>query len=126
MLKILIETIPHEEQRYATVGDWFIDPDGTIHIRVSDLGDYRKEVAIAIHELIEMMLCRDRGITQDEVDVFDKQFEASRVEGNDDEPGDDPEAPYVNEHCFATGIERLLIAEFGLSWKEYDDKVNSL
>lgn len=125
-IRIVIETIPHSEQRYETVGDYWIGTEGTWHIRVSKMNDWRKEIAIAVHELVEMSLCRDRGISHDEITDFDKQFEARRVKDNVDEPGDDPQAPYQQEHCFATGIERLLIAEFGLAWKEYDDAVNAL
>src|SRR5271170_1479712 len=116
-IRIVIETIPHDKQRYETVGDWWIGSEGTIHIRVSDMKDWHKEAAVAVHELVEVLLCRDRGIAQVEVDDFDKAFEARREEGNTDEPGDDPQAPYQQEHCFATGIERLLCAEFGLDWK---------
>ena len=34
MLNICIRTIPHREQRYPTVGDWY-KIDGVTHIRVS-------------------------------------------------------------------------------------------
>lgn len=125
-MKIIIETIPHEAQRYPTVGDWFFeyDPPGTeiLRIRVSNLSDWRREALIAVHELVEVLICKHRGISQQSVDEFDKAFEA-RVP---DEPGDEPSAPYVNEHCFATGVERLLAAELGVKWKEYEAELNRL
>lgn len=95
-------------------------------IRVSQLSDWRLESLIAVHELVEVLLCKHEGITQESVDRFDKQFEATRAEGKEDEPGDDPGAPYVKQHCTATGIERLLAAQLGVSWKDYEDELNRL
>lgn len=133
VMKIMIETIPHDNQRYETVGDWvFLAPpyvaegDLGISITVSELGDWRYNALIAVHELVEVLLCKQRGITQEAVDAFDKNFELNRPEGNEDEPGDAPDAPYRKEHFFATNIEALLSAELGVNWQEYEAKVNSL
>ena len=125
-MRIIIETISNKDQRYPTVGDWYYDPDGTLHIKVSEMGHHEMEAAVAVHELVEVLLCRHRGIAQSEVDRFDEEFEAKRQEGDVSEPGDDRNAPYHKEHCFATGIERLLISELDIAWKAYDDTVNSL
>lgn len=119
-MRVQIETILHEEQRYTTVGDWFLDDSGKLIIRVSQLSDWRREMLIAIHELIEWFLCQNSGIDQKTVDKFDMEFKG------DDEPGDDPKAPYVKQHCIATGIERLLCAELGISWKEYEQELCEL
>lgn len=125
-LNICIRTIPHEDQRYATVGDWYNTSGDNIRIAISNMGDWRKEIAVAMHELIEYALCRERNISQDDVDDFDRNFEARRLEGNTDEPGDDPSAPYHYEHQFATIIERAICLELGLDWKEYEKTINSL
>ena len=125
-MKILIETIKHAQQPYPTVGYWRRDPNGTLRINVSEeIGD-KYALLVAIHELIEVSLCEERGITLESVDKFDKAFEKSRKPGNDDEPGDSPLAPYRREHFFATNIERLMAAELGIDWKKYDDAVNAL
>jgi len=120
LIDINIRVIPHSAQRYDTVGDWYYEGPNKLFIRVSELGDWRMEVAVAVHELVEWILCERGKITESEVDRFDKTFEG------DGEPGDDPRAPYHRQHCIATGIERILIALLGVSWKVYDDKVNSL
>lgn len=146
-MNINIKTIPHSEQVYPTVGDWrfheaFEDTitstayfptrkakikiDPFLEISVSNMNNWKYELLVAVHELIEVALCKDRGITQGDVDWFDKRFEKNRKEGNIDEPGDDPKAPYRKEHFFATSIERLLASELGVDWKKYDDKINSL
>jgi hypothetical protein len=42
------------------------------------------------------------------------------------EPGDHEHAPYRREHFFATNLERLLSAELGVDWFEYDRDVDAL
>jgi hypothetical protein len=125
MLNIRIETIPHEKQQYETVGNWFWDVD-TLVIHVSNMKNWKYELLVAIHEITETALCRDRNISEDSVTDFDLEFEARRQEGNTDEPGDDPNSPYRKEHLFATNIERLLAAELKVEWDKYEKTINSL
>ena len=61
-MKINIETIPHSDQRYPTVGDYWDDENGVIQVRVSDMKDWRYEALVVMHELIEMFLTKHRGI----------------------------------------------------------------
>lgn len=125
----MIESIPHDQQRYETVGDWYYEQlaDGPcLVIRVSEMQDPRHIILVAFHELWEATLCQHRGITQQMVDKFDNEFEARRQPGNIDEPGDDPQAPYRREHCSATGVERLLASELDVAWNPYANEVESL
>lgn len=125
-MKIIIETIPHDQQRYPTCGDWqWTDPD-TLSIKVSQLSDWRRGACVAIHELAEVLMCKQDGVTEQAVDEFDKNFEANRAEGNEDEPGDDPAAPYRKQHFTATNIERILAQALGVDWKEYEDEICAL
>lgn len=136
-MKITIETVPHAAQRYPTVGDWYFvgdngkSSDGGFEthemvIRVSRLGDWRKELLVAVHELVEVAIATNRGVTVEEVDTFDIKFEQSREDGNVDEPGDDPSCPIKREHSIATGVERILAAELGVDWKTYETQIESL
>lgn len=125
-MKIIIETIKHEEQRYDTVGDWFYGEDGTLHIKVSKLPTYNEEFLIAIHELIECAMCKHNGISQEQVDDFDTRFEANRAPGNVEEPGDMYNAPYHKEHSIASGIERIVAAELEVDWLKYEDNIDAL
>ena len=125
-MRIEIKTIPHEDHRYETVGDWQIMPNGKIKIEVSDMGNDDYALLIGIHELIESWLCRKRKIPEDLVNAFDIAYEAKRPEGDVSEPGDDTSAPYWREHQFATKIERQIAKELGVSWEVYDEAVNSL
>jgi hypothetical protein len=125
-LKIVIQTVPHAQQRYDTAGDWYYKPDGSWHINVSDMDNWRYEVLLAIHELCEMAQCVDKGISQVVVDKFDQEYESRRHEGDVTEPGDDINAPYAVQHCISTGIERLMAAQLGVSWSEYEKEIDAL
>lgn len=126
-MRINIETIPHGNQRYPTVGDYWEDGDQVEQVRVSELPDWRYEALVAVHELIELILSRHRGIAEEAISEFDIAFEQSREQGQVlGEPGDDPRAPYRKEHFFATNVERLLAAELGVDWFAYERLVDGL
>jgi hypothetical protein len=125
-MKILIETIPHAKQPYPTAGDWRRDADGALHVRVSEeIGD-EYALLVAIHELLEAVLCENNGVSCAAVDNFDLKFEKQRPPGNLDEPGDHPDAPYREEHCVASGIERVMAGLLGVSWSDYEHKLDGL
>lgn len=123
-----ISTVRHQDQRYNTVGDWqeIESRWPSFRIAVSELQDWRYEALIAIHELVEAVLCRHAGIGDEAVTMFDRAFEATRAEGDVNEPGDDPEAPYRRQHRIATAIEMLLAAELGVEWSEYRQRIEAL
>ncbi len=121
-MKIKIQTIPHKKQRYETIGDWYYDK-GNLIINVSDMGDWRYEALVAIHELIEERLCKSKGISQEAVDKFDMNW---HNESSYDESGDDPQAPYHKQHVIAGAIERLLALEMGVDWYKYTDTLDGL
>jgi hypothetical protein len=84
------------------------------------MGNWRLEALVAVHELIEALLCRVDGVTEDEVDHFDFNFKG------DAEPGDDPNAPYYEQHQRASGYERLLAADLQVNWAEYERIIEAL
>lgn len=133
-MKVLIETIPHEQQRYPTVGDWQYEQGSemegrTLHIRVSRMTNWRFVFLVAIHEFVEAILCDHAGVSEQEVDAFDIKFEEDRKAGKhapQDEPGDDVNAPYYQQHQIASGIERIMAASLNVDWNEYAEEVESL
>lgn len=128
-MNINFRTIPHKEQRYDTAGDWWYDEHGTLQVRVSQMSDWRYEALVLVHELVEVFICKQDGITQQQVDEFDMEFENRRSKSitNDfSEPGDHRFAPYQKQHCFATGVERILAACLGCKWSDYETEINSL
>ncbi len=125
-MRIHVETIPHENQRYPTVGDYW-DEDGTEQVRISQMKDWRYEILVTVHELVEMAIAKHRRIPEEAITAFDIAFEQARESGFvQGEPGDQPNAPYRREHVFATNIERLFAAELDVDWHEYDEYVNRL
>ena len=46
MKKIIIESVPHDSHRYETVGDWYREEDGTLRIKVSDMGNEDYEILV--------------------------------------------------------------------------------
>lgn len=136
-MQITIKVVPHNEQRYETVGDWWFDNQSNpvsgetvLEVRVSNLGNGDYESLIALHEVAEAILCLKRGIKEKDVTAFDETFEKARGEYplifGDSEPGDHPKAPYHNEHLFASRLEQSMAMELGVDWKGYNDTVNAL
>jgi len=125
-MRINIEVIPHEKQRYPTVGDYWIE-DGVQQVRVSHLPDWRYEILVALHEIVELAITRHRGIPEGNISEFDVEFERFRESGlRSGEPGDHPDSPYRREHFFATNLERLLAGELDVNWFEYEAYVDGL
>lgn len=122
MLKIAIRTIPHREQEYDTVGNYRRRGKGAnarIEIEVSEMGDRRYEFLVALHEMVEAMLCEFRAIAFEEITRFDIDYERRRRPRDPSEPGDAPDAPYCREHRVAELIERLTAHEMDVEWRIY-------
>lgn len=121
-MQILIESIPHKDQRYDTCGDYYNEYAGdTLRIKVSELADKREMLLIAIHELIEWAICDTKGITNEAIDTFDMAYGTQSGE-----PGDDPAAPYYLAHQIATVAEQLVASIMGVDWAAYKDHVKGL
>lgn len=116
---VTIHVIPHSHQRYQTAGDWQIR-DNKLYIDISDTGNWRSNMLVALHELTEALLCTDDLVTQEQVDKFDLAY------SGDSEPGDEVDAPYRDQHCFATAVERMVCAAMRMAWKEHDERVEAL
>lgn len=122
MRAIRIETVPHSVQRYNTLGDYqHTDYNRELTIRVSACGDFRYEALLAVHELVEALICEQTGITEQEIDTFDLHYA-----GDEDEPGNDLDAPYYQAHQVASGIERMMAAALGVHWPTYETVLKSV
>jgi hypothetical protein len=126
VVKIVIESIPHDQHRYPTTGDYWQDEDGTLQVRVSNIGpdDERMQFLVALHEMIEMTLCAFRGIAEPDIKAWDEAVPDDSPYADD--PGHDPTAPYHKEHVFAECIERLVAAELGVNWQKYEERCDAL
>jgi len=135
-MNIRIHTIPHKDQRYDTVGDWIVKGGSLSEIVVSETGNEDYDFMIAVHEFIEGYLCAKRGITQKQVDDFDRAYEEARRTRSEapcgckptdaSEPGNDRHAPYTKEHRFATTIEKQLCANLKIGWDKYEKVIDAI
>lgn len=121
-----VETLPFPSMRYPTCGDWVHDQEGSFEVTVAEMGDADSEFLVALHELVEAYLCKKAGVTDEAVTAFDKAFEAKREPGNTDEPGDEPDAPYRQQHRTATLVEMIVADAAGVDWKKHEANVNAL
>ena len=170
-MKVRIDTIPHTSQRYPTVGDWQISNDPVtgepiVLVTVSSLeaqvapmttlpraASWPQEALVAVHELIEAVLCLRAGVYQEQVDEFDILFEKLRqdrtrrrhvlnnghlypkdlgimcealAQDEEMEPGDCYAAPYYHEHQLATSVERMMAAKMDVPWTDYEANLDAL
>jgi hypothetical protein len=128
MKNINIEFIDHKDQRYDTCGDWQYS-DKSINIKISRLGDWKMDSLVAVHELIEVLLCKQDGVTEQQVDKFDFKFSSDRAKGlhpKTAEGGNDPKCPTHKQHRFANKVERMLARKMKVDWKEYARRIINL
>ena len=113
--RIVMEVIPHGDHRYDTLGDYWIEGD-TWHIRTSDMGDWRYNFSVLLHEFVELALMTHKGIKEEDVLAFD--LAVSPDSPYADDPGFDPKAPYHVEHVYADCMERLIAPHLGMSFTD--------
>ena len=116
---ISVEIRQPEDMRYPTVGDYYKSPDGTLHIEVADTGNLLANLLILSHEVNEALLVLDAGIPLEAIDKWDTEHLDL------DDPGDDENAPYHDQHSTAMFVEEHLCIEMlTLDWEAYTVLVN--
>lgn len=124
MKDIVIKTIPVEEQRYNTAGDYW-ETETEIHFRISKQQDERSEVAILLHEVTEFFLTKQQGISEEEITAYDLDWEERFKRGDvkADEPGMENDCPYKDEHETSLMIEKIFCWAAGIDWKKHDEQL---
>jgi hypothetical protein len=113
-MQITIEIIPAYLMRYDTWDDWQVDKEGNITFQIADAGNDLHNKMTLVHALIEQLLTEAKGVSEETITKFDLEY------AGDDEPGEEPSAPYRDEHLIATAVEMLICSHLGLPWKEYN------
>jgi hypothetical protein len=116
MYNLNVKTIPHNDQRYETIGDWFME-GGCLQVRVSSMANSDYEFLVAIHEIIEKQLCKKMGITEQQVDAWDLMHE------DNPEPGAMEGCPYREAHMISEGVERALAVKLAVDWEHYGQTI---
>jgi len=123
-LSVKINTIPHDQHLYTTVGCWFWEKlnqdDTSIHIRVSRNLPNDDIFLVALHELVESYLCSKKNISTSQVNDWDMK------NPDVEEPGEVAGAPYFQEHKDANDIEKLMCEKLNLNWDEHNKKLENL
>lgn len=129
MLDIKIKTIEHADHVYPTIGNWTWKGQRLV-IHVSDMSDWRHELLVAVHELVECYLCRMEGIPEFKVTAFDRAFEKKRSKKGSielcGEPGEMKGCLYHKQHMLAEHIEHALCEVLEVKWKEYLAALNKM
>ena len=120
MPTVTMNAIPYAKMRYPTAGDWRWRDIDMLEITVARMPDPRYETLIAAHELVEAVLCRQDGVSEQAVDAWDLAHPDA------DEPGEVPGAPYFKQHAAASEIEHLLAAKLGVDWSQYEKAIDDL
>lgn len=118
-------SVPEEMIRCDQTGDWSYS-DYSITAFVSEKCCPESQLAILIHELVEAYLCKRDAIKESEVCDFDEMFEKERKSGlhkETEEPGDDPRAPYREQHMAATHVERAVCAALDILWVSHEQEI---
>lgn len=128
MIKTIIESVPLKLQRFITLGDYYFKK-GVRYFRITKTKNDLYDDIIFLHEFVEEITTRAKGIKEKEIMKHDLWFEGEVKKGNfpdDAEPGEHKNAPYRRQHLFAEKIERMVIKELNIDWKEYSDYLNKL
>jgi hypothetical protein len=113
MRSIHVAVVPQSEIRNNGVGDYFATSQyGDVHIYVADSLSPNEQVAVSVHEIIELLILEAAGIPISLVDQYDSDFEMTHGK-TDEEPGDQPDCPYRFAHVAATAVEDAVLAALG-------------
>jgi len=110
-MDIRIHSIPHDQQRYDTAGNWITEFNTTTgledlkEVRISQLGDENAEFVCGIHEAIEAWWCRVHHIIQQDVDEFDIYWEETKPHYYEHEVWDKSEFPPRCFYCRIASIK---------------------
>ena len=124
-----IIVLPLQEQRFTTLGDWWEDNRGRFTIAITDMGDWRYEFIVLMHELTEWGICQARGVSTKDCDNFDARWEEDIRAGfvsPEVEPGCAKRAPYHKGHMWGIRAERFFCWLLGVKWSEYCEECDRL
>lgn len=112
--------------KVTTCGTWWEDGD-VLEVRLAQMCDWRYEVAVLFHELIEFFWCQRRGIKTQPCDDFDEWFERQYELGKypkTAESGFHKDCPYRGGHVWGSRFERVVTFILACSWKKYCAECN--
>lgn len=121
---IEIHPIPSDFHVYPTAGNWIFTKHGTLVVFASHFKNPIHTFLVALHEMVEATICKIDGISTEQVDDWDCDYEKNRKPGDNSEPGEHKLCPYRRAHLAALRVEMLAAVELGVDWIKYEDALN--
>lgn len=128
MLKTIIKSVDLNHQRYETLGDYYMKNKKRV-FSITETGNNLYDDLIFIHEFIEEVLTRNKGILEPKILKYDLEFDEKIKKGEvtlDAEPGDQLDCPYRKEHRLASDIERLILDYLNIPYEKYNNTINKI
>ena len=112
--------------RLNYVGDW-IEQNGALYVKVGNMNSVASELAVALHELVEALLCVRDGVPEWDVSEYDRKWNEREAAGEKlaEEPGNEMDAPYHKQHESALFVERAVCSAFGLPWSQHEENIDA-
>jgi len=126
---ISVDVVPHAEQDYDTPAVWEEVVPAEWMVEVSDLGDFRYNFLTALGQQIELALCKQVGVTSQQIQAFAVAHGKRRRAGDSDyqgAPGDHPDAPHKKPYRFAQQMLKQIAPELGVVWSRYQRALEAL
>lgn len=120
-----LQRVSQSEQRYTTLGYWWWSKPGNrgeLTVQVSRMRDWRHELAVWGHELIEIAYCKLFRVTTEVCDAYDSWFELKYKSGEVPptvEAGDQKGCPYYIGHRMGVAWEHFCIFVTFAGWNNY-------
>jgi hypothetical protein len=117
-MEMEVKFIPQKDIRNDGLGDYFYDSNGKLILLIADTGNPLYNKILLTHELVEQLLTEAGGIPEEDITKFD----ASHMDS--EEPGDEADAPYRDEHLLCMAIEKMIISFLRIPWKKYEEALD--
>ena len=118
-MNITTKIVPLSEQRYVTLGDYYVDNE-ELKFVITETGSDVYNKLVLIHELIEELMTSYRGIKEEDILKWDLQNDDSN------DPGREEGCPYKQEHIFAEMVERMICCQLGIDWEMYENYLENV
>lgn len=113
-----------KDHRYKSIDDWqnpYINSNNVVFtVQAADTGNWKYNMLIFFHALVEQVLCYSNKITDEQVSEWDMRHTHC------DDPGSHEEAPYFREHKSAEEIEAMISTYLDIPWDDYGKAIDKV
>ena len=113
MNKMTVDFVKVSEQRYESLDDYYKEGDTDV-FKITDTGNPTYNKILLIHALSEQLTTEYNGVKEEDIAKFDLSHE------NSEQPGDELNAPYRDNHLLSTALEEVILAFCKIPIKTYN------